>query len=126
MGLLFPSSWQKLFTWNKFEVLNFWDGSINDLGDQNLPIEEGPQHALFMTLALCICKAPEAAAWLGIDGLAFAAATQDKVKNIFGGALIFLNVPFKLNARLRLPINLNILKDSTRRDLNLLCQLKHL
>ena len=41
-------------------------------------------------------------AGLGIGGLALALAAQDAVKNIFGGIMIFLDKPFKINERVQI------------------------
>ncbi|MCB9194718.1 MAG: mechanosensitive ion channel family protein [Flavobacteriales bacterium] len=40
-------------------------------------------------------------AGLGIGGLALALAAQDAVKNVFGGVMIFIDKPFKINDRIQ-------------------------
>ena len=40
-------------------------------------------------------------AGLGIGGLALALAAQDTVKNIFGGVMVFVDKPFRLNERIK-------------------------
>lgn len=40
-------------------------------------------------------------AGLGIGGLALALAAQDAVKNIFGGIMVFIDKPFKINDRIQ-------------------------
>lgn len=41
-------------------------------------------------------------AGLGIGGLALALAAQDAVKNIFGGIMVFVDKPFKINDRIQI------------------------
>ncbi len=80
--------------------------SESDFDDQLLPILQKGLRIVIWTLGIIIAlnnagyNVTTLIAGLGIGGLAFALAAQDTVKNIFGGAMIFLDKPFKLNDRI--------------------------
>ena len=82
--------------------------SESDFDDQLLPILQKGLRIIIWTLGVIIAlnnagyNVTTLLAGLGIGGLAFALAAQDTVKNIFGGAMIFLDKPFKLNDRIKI------------------------
>lgn len=82
--------------------------SESDFDDQILPIAQKGLRILIWSLGIVVAlnnagyNVTTLIAGLGIGGLAFALAAQDTVKNIFGGAMIFLDKPFKLNDRIKI------------------------
>jgi MscS family membrane protein len=50
-------------------------------------------------------------AGLGIGGVAFALASQDTIKNIFAGVVIFIDRPFRLGDNIRIDSNTGIVED---------------
>jgi len=82
--------------------------SESDFDDQLLPILQKGLKIIIWTLGIIIAlnnagyNVTTLLAGLGIGGLAFALAAQDTVRNIFGGAMIFLDKPFKLNDRIKI------------------------
>ncbi len=82
--------------------------SESDFDDQLLPVLQKGLRIVIWTLGIIVAlnnagyNVTTLIAGLGIGGLAFALAAQDTVKNIFGGAMIFLDKPFKLNDRIKI------------------------
>ena len=82
--------------------------SESDFDDQLLPILQKGLRIVIWVLGVIIAlnnagyNVTTLLAGLGIGGLAFALAAQDTIKNIFGGAMIFLDKPFKLNDRIKI------------------------
>lgn len=82
--------------------------SESDFDDQLLPILQKGLRIMIWTLGIIVAlnnagyNVTTLLAGLGIGGLAFALAAQDTVRNIFGGAMIFLDKPFKLNDRIKI------------------------
>jgi len=82
--------------------------SESDFDDQLLPILQKGLRIIIWSLGVIIAlnnagyNVTTLLAGLGIGGLAFALAAQDTIKNIFGGAMIFLDKPFKLNDRIKI------------------------
>ncbi len=78
------------------------------MDDQLLPIVRKTIKALLWTLGIIVglnnagFDVAALLAGLGIGGLALALAAQDTVKNIFGGIMVFLDKPFKLNDRIKI------------------------
>ncbi|GAB1450565.1 mechanosensitive ion channel family protein [Draconibacterium sp.] len=82
--------------------------SESDFDDQLLPILQKGLRIIIWSLGVIIAlnnagyNVTTILAGLGIGGLAFALAAQDTIKNIFGGAMIFIDKPFKLNDRIKI------------------------
>jgi len=82
--------------------------SESDFDDQLLPILQKGLRIIIWSLGVIIAlnnagyNVTTLLAGLGIGGLAFALAAQDTIRNIFGGAMIFLDKPFKLNDRIKI------------------------
>lgn len=82
--------------------------SESDFDDQLLPILQKGLRIIIWALGIIIAlnnagyNVTTLIAGLGIGGLAFALAAQDTVRNVFGGAMIFLDKPFKLNDRIKI------------------------
>lgn len=82
--------------------------SESDFDDQLLPILQKGLRIMIWILGVIVAlnnagyNVTTLLAGLGIGGLAFALAAQDTVRNIFGGAMIFLDKPFKLNDRIKI------------------------
>jgi MscS family membrane protein len=82
--------------------------SESDFDDQVLPIVQKGLRIVIWTLGIIVAlnnagyNVTTLIAGLGIGGLAFALAAQDTIKNVFGGAMIFLDKPFKLNDRIKI------------------------
>lgn len=82
--------------------------SDSDFDDQLLPILQKGLRIVIWVLGVIIAlnnagyNVTTLLAGLGIGGLAFALAAQDTIKNIFGGAMIFLDKPFKLTDRIKI------------------------
>lgn len=81
--------------------------SDSELDDQLLPILRKVVKAIIWIIGLIVGLSNAGfdvmalIAGLGIGGLALALAAQDTVKNIFGGIMIFLDKPFKMNDRIK-------------------------
>lgn len=81
--------------------------SESDFDDQIIPIIRKGVRGLIWSLGIVIgldnagFDIMALIAGLGIGGLALALAAQDTVKNIFGGIMIFIDKPFKLNERIK-------------------------
>jgi len=82
--------------------------SDSDLDDQLLPILRKAVRVVLWSLGFITglnnagFDVAALIAGLGIGGLALALAAQDTVKNIFGGLMVFLDKPFKMNQRIKL------------------------
>lgn len=80
--------------------------SESDLDDQLMPIVRKLNKAVLWSLGIIIglnnagFDVAALIAGLGIGGLALALAAQDTVKNIFGGIMIYLDKPFKIQDRI--------------------------
>ena len=89
-------------------VVPLTEKSESDFDDQLLPILHKGLKIIIWSLGVIIAlnnagyNVTTLLAGLGIGGLAFALAAQDTVRNIFGGAMIFLDKPFKLNDRIKI------------------------
>ncbi len=81
------------------------EGSETDLDDQLLPIVRRGIRLIVIALGAIIglnnagFDVGAVLAGLGIGGLAFALAAQDTVANFFGGAMLFIQQPFKVKDR---------------------------
>lgn len=81
--------------------------SDSDFDDQLLPIIRKTVTAIIWVMGILIALSNTGfnigamIAGLGIGGLALALAAQDTVKNIFGGIMVFLDKPFKMNDRIK-------------------------
>lgn len=81
--------------------------SESDFDDQLLPILRKTVTAIIWIMGVLIALSNSGfnigamIAGLGIGGLALALAAQDTVKNIFGGIMVFLDKPFKMNDRIK-------------------------
>ncbi|XOV68745.1 MAG: mechanosensitive ion channel family protein [Fluviicola sp.] len=81
--------------------------SESDFDDQLLPIVRKTVTAVIWIMGILIALSNSGfnigamIAGLGIGGLALALAAQDTVKNIFGGIMVFLDKPFKINDRIK-------------------------
>jgi MscS family membrane protein len=81
--------------------------SESDFDDQLLPIIRKTVTAIIWIMGILIALSNTGfnigamIAGLGIGGLALALAAQDTVKNIFGGIMVFLDKPFKMNDRIK-------------------------
>lgn len=81
--------------------------SDSDFDDQLLPIVRKTVTAIIWIMGILIALSNSGfdigamIAGLGIGGLALALAAQDTVKNIFGGVMVFLDKPFKMNDRIK-------------------------
>ncbi len=81
--------------------------SESDFDDQLLPILRKTVTAIIWIMGILIALSNSGfnigamIAGLGIGGLALALAAQDTVKNIFGGIMVFLDKPFKMNDRIK-------------------------
>ncbi len=81
------------------------EGSETDLDDQLLPIVRRGIRFIVVALGIIIglnnagFDVGAVLAGLGIGGLAFALAAQDTVANFFGGAMLFIQQPFKVKDR---------------------------
>lgn len=81
--------------------------SKSDFDDQIIPIIRKGVRGLIWSLGIIIgldnagFDIMALIAGLGIGGLALALAAQDTVKNIFGGIMVFIDKPFKLNDRIK-------------------------
>ncbi|PWL27699.1 MAG: mechanosensitive ion channel family protein [Fluviicola sp. XM-24bin1] len=81
--------------------------SESDFDDQLLPIVRKTVTAIIWIMGILIALSNSGfnigamIAGLGIGGLALALAAQDTVKNIFGGVMVFLDKPFKINDRIK-------------------------
>lgn len=80
----------------------------SDFDDQLMPILQKGLKIMIWIIGIIVAlnnagyNVTTLIAGLGIGGLAFALAAQDTVRNIFGGAMIFLDKPFKLNDRIKI------------------------
>lgn len=89
-------------------IVPMTEKSESEFDDQLLPIaKKGLKVVIWvlgMVLALDNLNVDIGAmiAGLGIGGLALALAAQDAVKNIFGGIMIFIDKPFKINDRVQI------------------------
>ncbi|MDA3838702.1 MAG: mechanosensitive ion channel family protein [Candidatus Delongbacteria bacterium] len=87
-------------------IIPFTEKSENTFDDQIVPIVRKSIKALLWSLGIIVgldnagFDIMALIAGLGIGGLALALASQDTVKNIFGGIMIFLDKPFKLGDRI--------------------------
>ncbi|MEN8163700.1 MAG: mechanosensitive ion channel family protein [Acidobacteriota bacterium] len=83
------------------------EASENDLDDQVLPIIRKGTTITVWSIGIIVAlnnagyEVGAVLAGLGIGGLALAMAAKDTVSNIFGGVMIFVDQPFKLNDRVR-------------------------
>lgn len=81
--------------------------SESDFDDQLLPIVRKTINVVIWVFGILIALSNSGfdvgalIAGLGIGGLALALAAQDTVKNIFGGIMVFLDKPFKMNDRIK-------------------------
>lgn len=81
--------------------------SESDLDDQLMPVIRKAIKGLIWSLGIIVglnnagFDVAALIAGLGIGGLALALAAQDTVKNIFGGLMVFLDKPFKMNDRIK-------------------------
>lgn len=88
-------------------VVPIVEKSDSDFDDQLLPIVRKTISAILWTFGILIALSNTGfnigamIAGLGIGGLALALAAQDTVKNIFGGIMVFLDKPFKMNDRIK-------------------------
>jgi MscS family membrane protein len=88
-------------------VVPIVDKSDSDLDDQLLPILRKMIKAVLWTFGIVIALSNSGfdvaalIAGLGIGGLALALAAQDTVKNVFGGIMVFIDKPFKINERIK-------------------------
>lgn len=84
-------------------VMPIAEKSDNNFDDQIVPLLRKVVKGLIWSLGIIVgldnagFDIMALIAGLGIGGLALALAAQDTVKNIFGGILIFVDKPFKLN-----------------------------
>ncbi|CAG5078739.1 mechanosensitive ion channel family protein [Parvicella tangerina] len=82
--------------------------SESSFDDQLLPIVQKGLKAVIWILGIILAldnmnvDIGAMIAGLGIGGLALALAAQDAVKNIFGGIMIFVDKPFKINDRIQI------------------------
>lgn len=82
--------------------------SDSDLDDQLLPLLRKLFKIILWTLGIVIglnnvgFDVGAVIAGLGIGGLALALAAQDTVKNIFGGIMVYVDKPFKVNDRIKI------------------------
>lgn len=82
--------------------------SESSFDDQLLPIVQKGLKAVIWILGIILAldnmnvDIGAMIAGLGIGGLALALAAQDAVKNIFGGIMIFIDKPFKINDRIQI------------------------
>ena len=82
--------------------------SESDLDDQLMPIVRKIVKVILWSLGIIIglnnagFDVAALIAGLGIGGLALALAAQDTVKNIFGGIMIYLDKPFKIQDRINI------------------------
>lgn len=82
--------------------------SDSDLDDQLLPLLRKLIKIILWTLGIVVglnnigFNVGAVIAGLGIGGLALALAAQDTVKNIFGGIMVYMDKPFKLNDRIKI------------------------
>lgn len=88
-------------------VVPIVEKSESDFDDQLLPIVRKTINAILWVFGILIALSNSGfdvgalIAGLGIGGLALALAAQDTVKNIFGGVMVFLDKPFKMNDRIK-------------------------
>lgn len=81
--------------------------SESSFDDQLLPIVQKGLKAVIWILGVILAldnlnvDIGAMIAGLGIGGLALALAAQDAVKNIFGGIMVFIDKPFKINDRVQ-------------------------
>lgn len=82
--------------------------SESDLDDQLMPIVRKLMKVIFWSMGIIIglnnagFDVAALIAGLGIGGLALALAAQDTVKNIFGGIMVYLDKPFKVQDRIKI------------------------
>ena len=87
-------------------VVPLVEKSESDLDDQLMPIVRKLVKALLWILGIIIglnnagFDVAALIAGLGIGGLALALAAQDTVKNIFGGIMVYIDKPFRLQDRI--------------------------
>ena len=88
-------------------IVPFVDKSESDLDDQLMPVIRKTIKGMIWILGIIIglnnagFDVAALIAGLGIGGLALALAAQDTVKNIFGGIMVFIDKPFKMNERIK-------------------------
>lgn len=88
-------------------IVPYVEKSESDFDDQLLPIARKTFNAVIWIFGILIALSNSGfnvgalIAGLGIGGLALALAAQDTVKNIFGGIMVFLDKPFKMNDRIK-------------------------
>ena len=89
-------------------ILPLADKTETDLDDQIMPVIKKGIHAIIWIIAIIVgldnagYNVGAILAGLGIGGLALAMAAKDTVSNIFGGAMIFLDKPFKIKDRIKI------------------------
>ncbi|MFT5602167.1 MAG: MscS family membrane protein [Parvicella sp.] len=89
-------------------IVPLTEKSASEFDDQLLPIVQKGIRAIVWILGIVLAldnldiDIGAMIAGLGIGGLALALAAQDSVKNIFGGIMIFLDKPFKINERIQI------------------------
>lgn len=88
-------------------VVPIVEKSESEFDDQLLPIVRKTATVIVWVMGILIALSNSGfnigamIAGLGIGGLALALAAQDTVKNIFGGIMVFLDKPFKINDRIK-------------------------
>lgn len=88
-------------------IVPYVEKSESEFDDQLLPIARKTVNVLIWVFGILIALSNSGfdiaalIAGLGIGGLALALAAQDTVKNIFGGVMVFLDKPFKMNDRIK-------------------------
>jgi MscS family membrane protein len=89
-------------------VVPLAEKSENDFDDQIVPIIRKGINFIIWTIAIIVgldnagYNVAAILAGLGIGGFALAMAAKDTVSNIFGGIMIFLDKPFKINDRIQI------------------------
>lgn len=92
----------------KAYIVPMTEKSESEFDDQLLPIVQKGLKVVIWVLGVILAldnlnvDIGAMIAGLGIGGLALALAAQDAVKNIFGGIMIFVDKPFKINDRVQI------------------------